>query len=41
MPFQGALNRFMPTQGNALGYVLVAPPGRALNAGATIEREDL
>ena len=42
LPFQGALYRLIPTQGDALGYVLVAPSGRALNAccrdGAGLER---
>ena len=32
LPLQGAPNRFIPTQGDALGYVLVAPAGRAVNA---------
>ena len=32
LPFQGALLRFTPTQGVALGFALVAPSGRTLNA---------
>ena len=34
LPFQGELYRFISTQGDALGYVLVAPSGRIMNVYA-------
>ena len=32
LPLQGALYRFVPTQGDALGCMLVGPSARSLNA---------
>ena len=32
LPFQGALYRLIPPQGDALGYALTGPSARSLNA---------